>query len=127
MPLLARSLHVEIDIATAYLDETVSLVEHLCPIEQECVEADWLPDGLCPSKLPAQDLGTNPPALEFGEDQQLVQEDVVVMLGGPHRGDRPAHEFNNSERGALKFRIKALPLSAIVPAAELWGHNILVC
>jgi hypothetical protein len=123
---LASSLHVDVDVTTACLDETVPLVELLRPVEHKCVEAHWLPDGLCADKLPAQDLGTNASVLEFGEDQQFVQEDVVVVLGRPHRRDRPAGEFNDSERGPLKFRIKAAPLSAIVPDAELPRHNILV-
>jgi hypothetical protein len=91
------------------------------------VKAHWLPDCLCAGKLPAQDLGANASVLEFGEDQQFVQEDVVVMLGRPHRRNRLAREFNDAERGALQLRIKALPLSSIVPDAELPRHNILVC
>ncbi len=55
-----------------------------------------------------------------------MQEDVVVVLGRPRRRDRPAREFNDSERGPLKLRIEAVLLSAIVSDAELPRHNILV-
>lgn len=111
----ASPLHLDVHVATTYFDNTVPLVELLRPVEQERVEAHFLPDGLSAGKLPAQAVRTNAPVLEFGEDQQFVQIDVIVMLGRPPRRGRSAREFNDSERGPFELRIKALPLSALIP------------